>query len=173
MYQVVELGNTMGGFDKSELKAALLASVEQEVDAALMAARQAQETASHEDNQPENQYDTLSLEAAYLAHGQSERILTLQQEQMLLAKWPVHRFDAKDAIAVGALVQLESSETQEYKTIWITPKGGRVFSFEGVVVQVISPETPLAQQLVGLSVGDEISLSTMQHIAVWEIVNIY
>ena len=52
--------------DKNQLRTILLASLDQEIEAALAAAQQAQETASHEDNQPENQYDTLSLEAAYL-----------------------------------------------------------------------------------------------------------
>lgn len=96
-------------FDKLLLKNQLLDAVSQQIDAAIAAAHQAQQAASHEDNQPENQYDTLSLEAAYLAHGQSERILQLQQQRITLARWQVADFTADDVVASGALVVLAAA----------------------------------------------------------------
>jgi len=159
-------------FDKSDLKAVLLASLDQEIDAALAAAQQAQETASHEDNKPENQYDTLSLEAAYLAHGQSERILQLQEERILLAKWPVPEFETDDQIATGAFVVLENEEATEQKLIWITPKGGRSILIQGQTVLVVSPDAPLAKQLMGMCEGDEIQLSQGTSQTFWEIIKL-
>ena len=142
--------------DKNQLRTILLASLDQEIEAALAAAQQAQETASHEDNQPENQYDTLSLEAAYLAHGQSERILQLQEERIVLAKWPMPEFSEDDVIALGALVVVANNNDE--KIIWITPKGGRSIAYQEKTILVVSPDAPLAKQLVGLSEGDEIIL---------------
>ena len=92
---------------KQKLKPALLAALDEEIQAALDGARQAHETASHADNKPENQYDTLALEAAYLAHGQSERIRELQDVRIRINQWPVADFGADDLITSGALVLLE------------------------------------------------------------------
>lgn len=146
---------------KNELKSALLASLDNDIDAALAAARQAQATASHEQNKPENQYDTLALEAAYLAHGQSERIRELQQLRIRIGQWSVPEFDADDLAGLGALVQLQGGAENDHpaeRWLWIAPVGGRQIEVDGLSVQVISLQAPLAQQLIRLGEGDELTL---------------
>lgn len=147
-------------FAKSALKEALLAALDGEIAAALNAARQAQETASHEGNKPENQYDTLALEAAYLAHGQSERIRELQETRILIGQWPVPDFSEDDTIASGALIQLldtqSKSAQQNQRWLWIAPVGGRQLVAEGRTIAVLSTQAPLAQTLKRLSIGDEV-----------------
>jgi transcription elongation GreA/GreB family factor len=155
---------------KQQLKAALLASIQQEIDAALEAAEKARQDAAHKDNQPENQYDTLSLEAAYLAHGQSERILQLQQDHITLGQWPTVEFAEDDEIASGALVTLESQGQQRW--VWITPCRSRTLMLNDTSVQAVSVETPLAQQLIGRAVGDEIALTAAAGSQSWEILNV-
>lgn len=155
---------------KQQLKAALLASIQQEIDAALEAAEKARQDAAHKDNQPENQYDTLSLEAAYLAHGQSERILQLQQDYITLGQWLAVEFTEDDEIASGALVTLESQGQQRW--VWITPCRSRTLMLNDTSVQAVSVETPLAQQLIGRAVGDEIALTAAAGSQSWEILNV-
>ena len=58
--------------------AAILHQLQQDLAVAAAASQQAHDSATHTENVPENQYDTLALEAAYLAHGQSQRIEALQ-----------------------------------------------------------------------------------------------
>ncbi|UXD88125.1 hypothetical protein [Thalassolituus hydrocarboniclasticus] len=145
-------------FAKSVLKEALLTALDEEINAALNAARQAQETASHEANKPENKYDTLALEAAYLAHGQSERIRELQETRIRIGQWPVPDFSDDDAIAAGALLQLQHPQ-QEARWLWLAPVGGRQLQVAGQSIQVISLQAPLAQQLSQLEVGDELTLN--------------
>lgn len=154
---------------KDTLKNTLLASLDGEIAAAIDAARQAQETASHEDNKPENQYDTLALEAAYLAHGQSERIRDLQETRIRIAQWPLPDFCADDAITTGALIQLANAGGGE-RWLWIAPVGGRQLQVDDKTVQVISPQAPLAVMLRQMGVGDEVSLG---HDSGWEIVQLY
>lgn len=149
--------------NKVALKKSLLTSLDQEIDEALKAARQAQETAAHKDNQPENQYDTLSLEAAYLAHGQSERILKLQQERLLLEKWLAPEFDSNAVIGIGALVTLINEDNTQ-RLIWITPCGSRLLDQQ---IQAVSSETPLAKRLTGLGVDDEVVLPLRQREELW------
>ena len=45
-----------------------------DLDVAERAAQTAYETATHEENVAENKYDTLGLEASYLATGQARRM---------------------------------------------------------------------------------------------------
>lgn len=44
------------------------------LQAATEAAMRAYNTATDDENVAENQYDTLALEASYLAHGQAQRV---------------------------------------------------------------------------------------------------
>jgi len=144
---------------KEQLKPALLAVLDEEIQAALNGAKQAQETASHEDNKPENQYDTLALEAAYLAHGQSERIRELQQTRIRIAQWTVNQSD-DDHIGNGALVKLETEDAPSaQRWLWISPTGGRQLLCDDKIIQVISTQAPLAQQLMRLVLEDEVLIN--------------
>ncbi len=58
---------------------AIIQQLEQELATAIKASQQAHSGATHSENTADNKYDTLALEAAYLAHGQSVRIEELQQ----------------------------------------------------------------------------------------------
>lgn len=145
---------------KTELKQVLLDCLQQEIDDGVYAAQQAQEAASHEDNQPENQYDTLSLEAAYLAHGQSERILALQEEKIRISQWPVSDQKTPEepgSIRLGALLNLQTNQGEESVWLWLTPIGGRQIDVGGKTILVISVDAPLAKRLTGLEEGDQVA----------------
>lgn len=158
--------------NKQLLKDALLRSLDEEINAALAAAGEAHATASHGENKPENQYDTLALEAAYLAHGQSERILQLQQTRINLSRWVAPTFNEDVSVRMGACVVL-LSETDEERQIFIAPLGGRELDFEGQKILVVNQEAPVTRRLIGLSVGDEVELTLGGRSAVWELLAIH
>ncbi len=54
-----------------------------DLDIAERAAQTAYETATHEENIAENKYDTLGLEASYLAAGQARRVEEIRQSLTL------------------------------------------------------------------------------------------
>ncbi|HBS42102.1 MAG TPA: transcription elongation factor GreAB [Oceanospirillales bacterium] len=157
--------------DKQTLKADLLQLLDDDIEAALASSRSAQETASHEDNQPENQYDTLALEAAYLAHGQSERILRLQKERIALAKWPMPEASEDKVIRAGALVELLSEEDEE-RWLLITPVGGYQLKSGGKKILVISQQTPLAKKLMNREEGEVVDLTFNGKTIGWDIVQV-
>ena len=114
----------------------------------LAAAEEARATATNKENAAENKYDTLGLEAAYLAHGQSERVVQLEKD---LAAYVFLKKRVKDhAIAdVGSLLKLEY-ETGEGRFLFIGPaSGGLVVSLGGSSVIVITPGSPLGKALLG------------------------
>jgi transcription elongation GreA/GreB family factor len=158
--------------NKKELLQPLLRHLQQEIDATLNAVNEAHALASHEQSKPENQYDTLALEAAYLAHGQSERIAELQRQFMLLDHFEFSECNDDSRIAVGALVRIEEAGCDGHKQqwLWLLPVAGGVLlkfenknkdnnSDEGIAIRTITPEAPLAKTLVGHYVGDEVVLS--------------
>jgi transcription elongation GreA/GreB family factor len=160
--------------NKKELLQPLLSHLQQEIDATLNAVNEVHALASHEQSKPENQYDTLALEAAYLAHGQSERIAELQRQFMLLDHLEFSDCNENSRIAVGALVRIEEVGCDDHKQqwLWLLPvAGGVLLKFENknrnkdnngdesIAIRTITPEAPLAKTLVGNYVGDKVVLN--------------
>jgi transcription elongation GreA/GreB family factor len=158
--------------NKKELLQQLLSHLQQEINATLNAVNEAHALASHEQSKPENQYDTLALEAAYLAHGQSERIAELQRQFMLLDHFEFSDCNDNSRIAVGALVRIEDVGCDDHKQqwLWLLPvAGGVLLKFENknkdnngdesIAIRTITPEAPLAKTIVGSYIGDEIVLN--------------
>ena len=178
--------------DKIQLKARLLATLDGMIEAAITAATEAQQTASHADNQPENQYDTLSLEAAYLAYGQSERVQQLQEQRHLISQWqPISETlpdgveqsvedhgraseEYSDAIRLGSVVELESGEKHAGAFwLWLAPLGGFSIDSDQGKIQLISCETPLAKALLGHSVDDEVIVKQGIQQVCYQILDVY
>ena len=122
------------------------------------AARAAHETATHEENIAENKYDTLGLEAAYLATGQARRADAIRQA---IADWRQFRpspYDADQGIRLGALVCLVDADAQQ-QLLFLGPAGGSMKLRGGAqTVQVISTDAPLGRALLGKGEGDDVSL---------------
>lgn len=90
--------------DKLLLQQQVLERLAEDLLQVEQAARTAHETATHEENIAENKYDTLGLEAAYLATGQARRAEAIRQA---IAHWRQFRprpYDASKGIQLGALV---------------------------------------------------------------------
>lgn len=122
------------------------------------AARTAHETATHEENIAENKYDTLGLEAAYLATGQARRAEAIRQA---MGHWQAFRpspYDPRQGIQLGALVCLADADDAQ-QLLFLGPAGGSMkLVSDGHPVQVISREAPLGQALLGKCEGDEVSI---------------
>lgn len=145
--------------NKVEILSAIVGEITAALKNALAAADEARATATDKENVAENRHDTLGLEAAYLAHGQSERVQQLKEDLDLFISLQDHIGD-DDIIEVGSLVQLESG-SGETRLLFIGPaSGGLVVNYESVAVTVITSDAPLGQALFGARVGDEVTLDT-------------
>ena len=69
-----------------------------DLDIAQRAAQTAYETATHEENIAENKYDTLGLEASYLAAGQAKRVEEIKQALALCQSMPLRAYDDQRGI---------------------------------------------------------------------------
>lgn len=155
--------------DKTQLLQQVLAQLQADLDQAHQAALSAHETATHEENIAENKYDTLGLEAAYLASGQARRVEELRQTLITWRQLRPRPFDAAQGIALGALIQLVDAEDRQ-QWLLLGPPGASMKLLAGD--HVIGSAAPLGRLLLGKQPGDEISLQLagrQQHFEVVEV----
>lgn len=120
-------------------------------------ARAAHAEATDEQSKAENKYDTRGLEASYLARGQSKQFAEVLEAREQYAALPVRLFEPKDPVDIGALVEVEMDGEKEF--YFIGPRaGGMEIVDDGRTVLVITPQSPLGQQLAGKRAGDRLQI---------------
>jgi len=148
--------------DKRALILDLRAAIAREVAVLAAAARDAREAATHEEAKPENDKDTRAIEAAYLAGAQADRVRELERTANALEFLVLRDFRAGDAIALGALVELDYEGTRSL--CFVAPAGGGMKGRAGEMeVQVITPQSPMGQALVGRSAGEVVEVRKREY----------
>jgi transcription elongation GreA/GreB family factor len=143
--------------NKRELVQKVIQQLTAEVQSFFKAARAAHAEATHEQSKAEDKYDTRGLEASYLARGQSRQAAEIEQAIAEFQKLSLRDFSPNDPIDVGAYVELNGK--RENACYFIGPRaGGTEVDYEGKEILVITPHSPLGQQLVGKRKGDRIKL---------------
>ena len=156
---------------KSDLIARILESLRAELEVLREGARDAYEEATHEESQPENRFDTHSLEASYRAAGQAKLVVELEDAIMRCQNMELVEFGPDDPIGVGALVKLKSKrETTFY---FLVPIAGGIEVEDGKkTILIITPQSPIGKLLVGHKAGEEVHLQTTTLPKKFEIVSV-
>jgi transcription elongation GreA/GreB family factor len=125
-----------------------------ELEVYFRAAQFSRAEATHESNKAENKYDTRGLEASYLARGQSKQAAELEAAIAEFEKLVARKFAPGEAIGLGALVELEhAGETTIY---FLGPRaGGTEIIHDRKEILVITPQSPLGEQLLGKKAGEQ------------------
>jgi transcription elongation GreA/GreB family factor len=117
------------------------------------AARASHFEATHESSKAENKYDTRGLEAAYLAGGQARAVKEIIDAIKLYEAMNPRDFGPGAPIDVGAVVELKTE--RDCSSYFIGPKsGGLEVTFKKKEIIVITPQSPLGENLMGKKVGD-------------------
>jgi transcription elongation GreA/GreB family factor len=144
--------------EKLVLRQQVLERLAEDLLQAEQAVRAAHEAATHEENIAENKYDTLGLEAAYLAAGQARRAEAIRQAMANWRRFRPSPYDASKGIQLGALVCLVDSDDKQQQ-LFLGPDGGSMKLVSGAqLVQIISCEAPLGRAMLGKREGDEVSI---------------
>jgi transcription elongation GreA/GreB family factor len=129
-----------------------------ELEVYFRAAKFARAEATHEQNKAENKYDTRGLEASYLAHGQSRQAAEIEAAIVEFEKLSSRPFTNGDGIGVGALITLEVAGEQLF--YFLGPRaGGTEVVHDRKEILVITPQSPLGEQLMGRKQGDQPQLN--------------
>ncbi|WP_098467659.1 GreA/GreB family elongation factor [Pseudomonas lurida] len=142
-----------------------------DLDIAQRAAQTAYETATHVENIAENKYDTLGLEASYLAAGQAKRVEEIKQALALCQTMALRAYDDQRGIEIGALLGLEDEHGRQQWLFLAPDAAGLKVDVVGQPVTVITPRSPLGKSLLGKFEGDEVEIlvaGARQHFTVTE-----
>lgn len=132
----------------------------------------ARDAATHSENQARSKYETMATEASYLAQGQGRRLLEIQKAlEYFMLKININQTSA-ERVGLNSLCLLEEDEGENFY-VWVAEHaGGLRVQVSGEEIKVITPSSPLGQQLLKASLQDEISLTirgTEQHYRVHSI----
>jgi transcription elongation GreA/GreB family factor len=140
--------------NKRTLIKKITAKLTGELEIYFRAAQFSRAEATHESSKAESKYDTRGLEASYLARGQSKQAAELEAAIAEFEKLPVKQFGADDPIGLGALVELQNGGENLF--YFIGPRaGGTEVLHDKTEVLVITPQSPLGEQLLGKKQGEQ------------------
>ncbi len=149
----------------------ILEKLNVDLETAQRAAQTAYETATHEENIAENKYDTLGLEASYLAAGQAKRVEEIRQSLALCQNLQLRAYDDQRGIELGALVGLEKEHGRQQWLFLAPDAAGLKVDVVGQPVTVITARSPLGKNLLGKRIDDEVEIlvaGAQQHFTVTE-----
>lgn len=137
----------------------------------MTAAKSSHDAATHEENIPDNKYDTLALEASYVAQGQANRARQIRRSIELYRQLNLHD-QIDDTIHLGSLITLEAA-SGDRKSLFIgVAEGGlRIMHDTGEIV-VITVSSPIGRELLGKSIGDSVAIGTGTTSLLFEIIEI-
>lgn len=138
--------------DKIAILKEIVDALQAEFDTLRSTSQKTRAAGNDEESKAEGKYDTRSIEDNYLADG-----LARQAHATALAGAAYEHFTAPvfgpgTPIDLGALVQLAlPGETHWF---FLGPAGGGIeVNCAGVSITVLTPESPLGRQLIGLKTG--------------------
>ena len=157
--------------NKADLVQIIIQQLEDKLHVAHASTQRAIDAATDEETVPEHKYDTLALEASYLAHGQAMRVQESEEELRHYRTLVLRDFvDAR--IAVGAYVELVDENDVE-KAFFIGPcSGGLTVEWQGKEVFVLTPKSPLGRALVGKEEGEDIDMKIGDKTTRYEVVTV-
>jgi transcription elongation GreA/GreB family factor len=137
---------------KSDLINKIVDSLSESLEVLEKAARASHAEATHESSKAESKYDTRGLEAAYLAGGQARQAKEILDSIKLYQNLKTKDFTSDEPADLTALVELSTDGRRSL--YFIGPKnGGLEIESDGKEIMVITPQSPLGENLMGKQAG--------------------
>jgi len=118
----------------------------------------ARDTATHQDCLGSSKYETMGLEASYLAQGQGTRLLELERS---LAYFKQLTLQASTSIELGVYITLNDEDDKQTYLWMAADAGGLKIQYHKQIITVITPKSPLGKAMLGKTMGDEFALKVM------------
>ncbi len=162
----------ISGLDKTHIVRVIVEQLNANLTILMNAAKAAHDAATHEENIADNKYDTLSLEASYVAQGQANRAQDLRFAIDAYHQLAIRRFDEDSVMGLTALAVLEAQDGSQM-TVFLGPHaGGLTVEANGREVIVITPSSPLGKGLLGKVRGDMVELRVDEVVRELEIIEV-
>ncbi len=141
--------------DKQRLYDLLVASLEEDFGSKENIAETSRDTACELEGRNQSRYDTMRIETSWVASGLDKRAEEARRELVIARSFRLPERNGR--ITNGSYVECSVNGARE--DYFILPfYGGRDVDDGEVEYLVVTPETPLAKELIGRSDGDEFDL---------------
>lgn len=155
--------------NKSELRQIIIDQLETRLRIAQSATQRAIDAATDEETVPEHKYDTLALEASYLAHGQAVRVQECEDDIQCYRNLVLR--DSEKITVSSYVVVID--EHDQYKHFFMGPRvGGLSVMWNDHEVAIVTANAPFGQALMGKEVGDEIEFKVADKQFCYEVISI-
>lgn len=139
--------------NKSAIVPEIVAALRAEFETLRLTSQKTRAAGNDEESKSEGKYDTRSTEDNYLADGLARQARAVAEAATAYADFLPPPFPPGAPIDQGALVELAfpGGETHWF---FIGPAGGGIeITIDATPITVLTPESPLARQLIGLTTG--------------------
>ena len=144
--------------NKKQLVDLVVTALSKQLQQAIDAANEAHAAAVDDQSVAETQYDTLAIEASYLAEGQSKRVIEFQHAIDAYKALELIELNSESYIALGAIVQL-STDSDSNHWFFIGPAaGGFRCQLAQKNITVITPKSPMGMALMGKQLDDDVEV---------------
>jgi transcription elongation GreA/GreB family factor len=144
--------------NKQDLVALIISELKQTLHQAINAANETHAAAVDDESVAETQYDTLAIEAGYLAEGQSRRVQELQAAIQSYQSLSLLSFEQNQTISLSALVQLSQDKESKHWFFIGPAAGGFRCQLNEKNITVITPKSPMGLALVGKYQDDDVEV---------------
>jgi len=159
--------------NKALLLEQIITELQNTHQSALAAAMRAYNTATNNENVAENKYDTLALEASYLAHGQAQRVAECAADIEAFKRLQITDNKEKLTVTLGSLITLVDDHDNR-KYIFFGPSaGGLKVTFAEKEIIVVTASSPLGEALISRELDEQINVHIGHQVLNYEIAMIY
>jgi len=140
---------------KEEIVELIRAELRARLDRLAKAAKDAHAAATDPGSKAESKYDTRNLEESYLATGQARQVKELGETLRVFENLRLRDFSKNEEIGAGALVEVER-DGAKLLFLLAPASGGLEIGYKGREITLLSPESPLYQNLFGKKAGESL-----------------
>jgi len=154
--------------NRSEILGLILEQIESDLLVLEQALEVTRDTATHSDCLGSSKYETMGLEASYLAQGQGTRLLEVERSLEYFKR--LKPSECSDVIGLSSLVEIKD-EQGDTQLLWLAADaGGLEVEYDQKTVTLITPKAPLGRMLMGKTTGDDFEISIAGKKRCYEIV---
>jgi len=161
----------MPHIDKQKILSLIISKLEEDIDIAAQAVAVARDTATHKDCLGSSKYETMGLEASYLAQGQGTRLIELERALSYFKQ--VQLTPHQNSVVLSTLVTLDD-EAGKRQYLWLAVDAGglKIPYSEAITITVITAKSPLGRALIGRHKGDTFELKLGKSLQCYEVSSI-
>lgn len=142
--------------DKRKILALIIDQLRADLLISEHAVKIAHDTATHADCLGSSKYETMGLEASYLAQGQGTRLLEVERSLAYFKQLTLT--ESATVIGLSSLIVLDDEQGNQ-QLLWLAADaGGLKVQYDERVITVITPKSPLGKALIGKAIDDDFEI---------------